>query len=330
MRQALDNAAVPGRLAVRGLEVTFATDDGPLTAVDGASFELELGVTLGLVGESGCGKTVTALAVLGLVPAPGRVTNGRVDFGGVDLLSLDEAALDRVRGNRISMIFQEPATALNPVYSVGEQIAEVLAVHRGAARRAAWQGAIAMLERVGIPDPASGARLYPHQMSGGMRQRAMIAMALACAPDILIADEPTTALDVTVQAQILDLIMEMQREMGMAVLFISHDLGVVSEIADRVLVMYAGRIVEQGPAAALFAAPLHPYTRALIETVPDWRRRRDRLASIPGTVPDPRALPPGCRFSPRCRLADDGCRLDEPSLEPVAGERAVACFKALP
>ena len=323
-------AAAGPLLRVEGLAITFATDSGPLKAADGVSFTLGRGTTLGLVGESGCGKTVTALALLGLVPAPGRISAGRVVFDGTDLLGLDDRALDRVRGDRISMIFQEPMTALNPVYPIGDQIAEVLTVHRGATRSEAWAGAVRMLERVGIPDPAMRARAYPHQISGGMRQRVMIAMALACRPDVLIADEPTTALDVTVQAQILDLILEAQRDMGMAVLFISHNLAVVSEIADEVLVMYAGRIVERAPAETLFEAPFHPYTRGLIESLPDAARPQARLPAISGTVPDLRALPAGCRFSDRCPLAEDACRAAEPVLELVAENRWLACYRGGP
>jgi oligopeptide/dipeptide ABC transporter ATP-binding protein len=319
----------PGGLAVEALEVTFATDAGPVKAVDGVDFALAAGKTVALVGESGCGKTVTALALLGLVPAPGRVSGGRVLYDGADLASMPEPALDRLRGDRVAMIFQEPMTALNPVYTVGDQIAEVLVVHRGATRRGAWSDAIDLLARVGIPDAEARAAAYPHQLSGGMRQRAVIAMALACRPDVLIADEPTTALDVTVQAQILDLIMAAQGEMGMAVLFISHDLAVVSEVADRVLVMYAGRIVEDAAARDLFADPRHPYTRGLIETVPDPGRRRRRLAAIPGTVPDLGSLPRGCRFVTRCPLATATCREAEPPMETADDGRRVACHEAV-
>jgi oligopeptide/dipeptide ABC transporter ATP-binding protein len=315
-------------LTIENLSVTFATDSGPLTAVDQVSLTLAPGRTLGLVGESGCGKSMTALSILGLVPPPGRITGGRIGFDGDDLTQLSETALDLVRGRHIAMIFQEPMTALNPVYSVGEQIAEVLVAHQGLGRKDAHEAAIAMLEKVRMPEPAARARAYPHQLSGGMRQRAMIAMALACSPDIVIADEPTTALDVTIQAQILDLMLEMQASLGMAMLFISHNLGVVSEVADDVAVMYAGRIVEQAPADALFAAPLHPYTRGLIETLPKADGQRARLPSIPGTVPDLRALPPGCRFSDRCPIADAACRSEDPPLRALPGGRAVACIKA--
>ena len=317
-----------GTLQVENLEVTFATDDGPLKAVDGISFRLAPGRTLGLVGESGCGKTVTALALLGLVPPPGRVSGGAIGLGGTDLAALDANAMDRIRGDAIAMIFQEPMTSLNPVFTVGEQVAEVFRVHRGLARRAAWGAAVAALARVGIADAGDRAAAYPHQLSGGMRQRAMIAMALACAPRVLIADEPTTALDVTIQAQILDLMLTMQAETGLAILFISHDLGVISEVADEVLVMYAGKPMEQAPADALFGDPRHPYTRGLIDTLP--RPGHGRLPAIPGTVPDPRALPPGCRFSDRCPLADAACRRAEPAFEDIGDGRRLACFKGTP
>ena len=317
-------------LEVRGLEVTFATDRGAVKAADGVSFDLKPGLTLGLVGESGCGKTVTALALLRLVPPPGRITGGRVLFGGDDLLALSERAMEDIRGRRISMVFQEPTTAFNPVLTIGDQIAEALVIHGGAGRGEAHDAAVGMLEKVGIPDPAERAGTYPHQMSGGMRQRAMIAMALICRPDILIADEPTTALDVTIQAQILDLMGEMQRQFGVAILFISHDLAVISEMADEVMVMYAGRVVERAPADALLAHPLHPYTQGLIETLPRHGVGRGRLPAIPGTVPDLGALPDGCRFSDRCPLADDGCRAAEPPLTQAPGGRWVACYKAAP
>ena len=324
------NAPSDAILEVRGLEVTFATDRGAVKAADGVSFDLKPGLTLGLVGESGCGKTVTALALLRLVPPPGRITGGRVLFGGDDLLALSERAMEDIRGKRISMVFQEPTTAFNPVLTIGDQIAEALVIHDGAGRAEAHGAAVGMLEKVGIPDPAERAGTYPHQMSGGMRQRAMIAMALICRPDILIADEPTTALDVTIQAQILDLMGEMQREFGVAILFISHDLAVISEMADEVMVMYAGRVVERAPADALLAHPLHPYTQGLIETLPRHGVGRGRLPAIPGTVPDLGALPDGCRFSDRCPLADDGCRAAEPPLTQAPGGRWVACYKAAP
>ena len=309
-------------LQVEDLRVAFATDGGDLAAVDGVSFALQAGRTLGLVGESGCGKSVTALSLLGLVPPPGHITGGRISYGGDDLLELTEPELTALRGKRIGMIFQEPMTALNPVFSVGAQVAEALWLHEPMSKADAHSQAVQMLEQVGIADAAARADSYPHQLSGGMRQRVMIAMALICKPDILIADEPTTALDVTVQAQILDLIMEMQAELGLAVLFISHDLGVVSEIADEVMVMYAGRVVEQASATELFTAPNHPYTQGLIATLPQSHTKNERLPAIPGQVPDLRNLPGGCAFAPRCPIAEDRCRVETPPL--VDG---TACWK---
>jgi peptide/nickel transport system ATP-binding protein/oligopeptide transport system ATP-binding protein len=320
----------PPVLEVRDLEVTFATERGVVRAADGVSFDLTAGRTLGLVGESGCGKSVTALSLLRLVPPPGRIEGGRVLLDGTDILPLAEGDLDSLRGRRIAMIFQEPMTALNPVFTVGDQIAEVLRVHFKAPRRDAWNAAVAMMARVGIADAAARARSYPHQLSGGMRQRVMIAMAMICEPHVLIADEPTTALDVTVQAQILDLMLEMQAEFGTAILFISHDLGVVSEIADEVMVMYAGRVVERAPAVSLFGAPLHPYTLGLLQALPRADRRSGRLAAMPGGVPDLGALPRGCRYSDRCPLAENVCRLEEPVLKGAGAGRRVACFKVAP
>jgi len=313
-------------LEVDGLEVTFPTEAGAVKAADKVSFALATGTTLGLVGESGCGKTVTALSLLGLVPPPGRTTSGRVRFGGEDLLEMPERRLEDIRGKAISMIFQEPMSALNPVFPIGAQIAEGLLIHTSMDKAEAREAALAMLERVGIADAAARANDYPHQLSGGMRQRAMIAIALICRPSVLIADEPTTALDVTIQAQILDLMVEMQREMGLAILFISHNLAVVSEVADEIMVMYAGKVVERAPAEALFAAPLHPYTRGLIETIPG--EPRDRLPAIPGMVPSLSALAAGCRFAERCPLAEEKCRADEPELTPSGGDRWAACWLA--
>ena len=313
-------------LEVRDLTVTFPADGGVIRPADKVSFRLSPGRTLGLVGESGSGKSVTALSIMGLTPPPGRIEGGRILFGGDDLLSLPERELQDIRGRRIAMIFQEPATAFNPVLTVGAQIAEALAIHDPGAD--AWAEAVLMLDRVGIPEAAARAKTYPHQMSGGMRQRAMIAMALICRPDVLIADEPTTALDVTIQAQIVDLMLEMQSRQGLAILFISHDLGVVSDIADEIAVMYAGRLVEIAPAVDLFATPLHPYTQGLIETLPGRGGRRDRLAALPGAVPDLGALPAGCGYADRCPLADDRCRESEPPLEGTG--RLVACWKAEP
>ncbi len=317
-------------LRVRDLEVEFATDEGLLRPADRVSFDLVPGRTLGLVGESGCGKSVTALALLGLVPPPGRITGGEIVLERRDLTSLAEDELDGVRGRRVAMIFQEPMTALNPVFPVGEQIAEVLWAHFNMPKELAWQSAVSMMRRVGIGKAEERAMSFPHQLSGGMRQRVMIAMALICEPDVLIADEPTTALDVTVQAQILDLMLEMQDELGTAILFISHDLGVVSEIADEVMVMYAGRIVEHSPAATFFGAPLHPYSLGLLETLPRMGRHKNRLPAMAGTVPDLRRLPTGCRFSTRCSLADESCSETEPGLKPAGAGRRVACHKVAP
>ena len=315
-------------LEVRDLEVTFETSGGTLRAVDGVSYDIAPGRTLGVVGESGGGKSMTALAILRLVPEQGSITAGRVALDGVELTGLGEAGMEAVRGDRIAMIFQEPMTSLNPVVTIGEQIAEVYLIHRKATRKEALGEAVELLAKVRIPDAAARAMDYPHQMSGGMRQRAMIAMALACRPALLIADEPTTALDVTIQAQILELMLEIQDEMGMAIQFISHNLGVISEVADEVAVMYAGRIVERAGARAIFEKPLHPYTKGLIETVPIIGRRVRRLPAIPGVVPDLMRLPSGCRFSDRCALADRACREAEPELTDWGGGHFAACFKA--
>ena len=318
-------------LAVADLSVRFPRDGSAaetVAVVAGVGYDVAAGRTLGVVGESGCGKSMTALALLGLVPPPGRVS-GSVRFAGTELIGQGEAAWEQLRGNRIAMIFQEPMTALNPVLTVGEQVAEVLVVHEGLGRRAAAARAVDLLAEVGIPSPRERADSYPHQLSGGMRQRAMIATALACRPALLLADEPTTALDVTVQAQILALIAELQEQIGMAVQFISHNLGVVSEIADDIVVMYAGRIVERAPADELFANPLHPYTIGLIETLPSLDRRADRLPVIRGGVPDPAArIAAGCRFADRCPRAAAGCRDAEPPLVELAPGHAVACIRA--
>ena len=324
----MSSADDQGLLEVRDLEVTFVTSAGALRAVDHVSYDIAPGRTLGVVGESGCGKSVTALSLLRLVPEPGRITNGEILLQGIDLVGLTEREMEDVRGNRIAMIFQEPMTSLNPVVTIGDQIAEAYLIHRRASRKEAFDAATELLDKVGIPDPAVRARAYPHQLSGGMRQRAMIAMALACGPALLIADEPTTALDVTIQAQILELMLAIQEETGTAIQFISHNLGVISEMADEVAVMYAGRIVERADTGAIFDAPLHPYTRGLIETVPRIGKRSHRLPAIPGIVPDLMFLPRGCRFSDRCPLADQGCREREPELEEAGEGHFVACFKA--
>lgn len=313
-------------LEVAGLSVLYNTDQGALPAVEDVSLSVKAGKTLGVVGESGCGKSTLALALLGLVQPPGHITRGQVRLQGTDILSIPDRALRDIRGNRISIIFQEPMTALNPVFTVGDQIAEVLQIHRAMPRHAAWDAALSALARVQIPDPATRARAYPHQLSGGMRQRAMIAMALACEPDVLVADEATTALDVTIQAQIIDLLLRLQDETGMAMLFISHNLGVVSQVADDIVVMYGGRIVERAPAMGLFAHPRHPYTQGLLDTLPRPDRRGRRLPAIGGSVPDLRHDVRGCLFAPRCLLADDHCRQAAPAM--VGGVHAAACFKA--
>ena len=326
----------PALLAVDGLKTVFHTREGMFRAVDGVGFSLRPAETLAIVGESGCGKSVTALSLMRLVPdPPGRIVGGRVELAGVDLLSLKEEAMRRVRGKDISMIFQEPMTSLNPVISIGRQIAEVFLLHEALDRSAAWRKAIEMLRLVRIPEPEQRAGEYPHQLSGGMRQRAMIAMALACNPKVLIADEPTTALDVTIQAQILDLIIELQRTLGTAVILITHDLGVVAETAQRVIVMYAGRKVEEARVDELFAHPLHPYTRGLMASVPRLalmrgagERADGRLAEIPGMVPSLAELPAGCVFAPRCAFAQERCRREYPPYEEKRPARWAACWRS--
>ena len=316
-------------LEVRGLKVCFATEEGELPAVDGVSFSVRPGCTLGIVGESGCGKSVTALAIMGLVPTPpGRIAGGAVLFQGRDLLGLSSAELRELRGNRIAMIFQEPMTSLNPAFTVGDQIAEAIRRHENVGKREARARAIEMLRRVRIPAPERRIDDYPHRLSGGMRQRVMIAMALACGPELLIADEPTTALDVTIQAQILDLMRELRAALGTAIILISHDLGVIAEIADEVVVMYAGKVVERAAVGELFADPQHPYTIGLLGALPKLDGDRPRLATIAGAVPSPLALPRGCRFHPRCPFADEGCRRAEPTLAEVVPGHFAACFKA--
>jgi oligopeptide/dipeptide ABC transporter ATP-binding protein len=328
------DAAAP-ILSVENLRTEFRTPGGPVAAVDGVSFDLSAGETLCIVGESGCGKSVTALSILRLVASPpGRIAGGRIHYGGRDLLTLSETEMEAVRGNDISMIFQEPMTSLNPLNTIGRQIAEAIALHQGVGAREAFSRAITVLKRVSIPDPERRAQAYPHQLSGGMRQRVMIAMALACHPAVLIADEPTTALDVTIQAQILDLIRAQQEELGMAVLLITHDMGVVAENADRVVVMYAGHKVEEAPVAELFSRPAHPYTRGLLGSLPRLDeaahsgKRRARLTEIKGMVPSLAMLPAGCRFAPRCGLADAHCRTTVPPLERHRVDHLVACWKA--
>jgi len=314
-------------LRVEDLTVSFPTGRGPLPAVAGISYEIEAGKTLGVVGESGCGKSMTALALMGLVPSEAQI-GGQIYFQGQALNGMPESDWRRLRGGKVAMIFQEPMTALNPVVPVGRQIGEVLELHEGMSAKQSEERAIMLLDEVGIPSPSTRAKDFPHQLSGGMRQRAMIAMALACRPALLVADEPTTALDVTVQAQILELMLELQDQIGMSIQFISHNLGVISELADEIMVMYAGRIVERAPAAEIFAHPLHPYTRGLIETLPDPNRPVSRLPVIAGGVPDPTKQMAGCRFAERCALADEGCRQARPPLLEHRPGHVAACFKA--
>jgi peptide/nickel transport system ATP-binding protein len=321
-------------LEVSDLGTWFYTRQGIVKAVDGVDFSVAKGETLAIVGESGCGKSMTALSLMRLIPEPpGRIVSGSVKLAGRDLLQLSEQEMRSVRGNEISMIFQEPMTSLNPVMTIGKQIGEALILHRGLDRKQAFARAIEMLGMVKIPEPHQRAKEYPHQLSGGMRQRAMIAMALACNPKVLIADEPTTALDVTIQAQILELIVELQREFGAAVILITHDLGVVAETARRVIVMYAGRKVEEAEVGELFAKPMHPYTVGLLASIPrlDLLRgaeanRANRLQEIPGIVPPLFALPEGCAFAPRCPRADDKCRTQPPSYEEQRSAHWVACW----
>jgi oligopeptide/dipeptide ABC transporter ATP-binding protein len=313
-------------LDIRELTTRFDTRRGPVTAVDRFSLTLEAGETMGLVGESGCGKSVTALSVMRLLPRPaGRIAGGQILFKGKDLAALPEAGMRRIRGNEISMIFQEPMTSLNPVYTVGFQIVEAVRRHRRMDRRAAREEAVRMLNLVGIPEPAARVDDYPHQLSGGMRQRVMIAMALSCRPAVMIADEPTTALDVTIQAQILDLMNRLKAEIGMAVMLITHDLGVVAETCRRVAVMYAGRIVEATDVRTLFHRPAHPYTVGLFQSLPRIGGRQGRLRPIPGAVPSLQRLPPGCAFQERCFRSEDQCRRDPPWTAVGPGHR-VRCW----
>ena len=314
-------------LQVQGLRTEFPAATGAFAAVDGVDVLLERGRTLGIVGESGCGKSMLSLSVMRLVPPPGRIAAGQVMFDGRDLLRLPAGEMRGLRGRRIAMIFQEPMTSLNPAYTVGDQIEEAMRAHDRHARNLRSRAAAA-LERVRIPAPGQRLDEYPHQMSGGMRQRVMIAMALSCAPDLLIADEPTTALDVTVQAQILDLLRDLQAQTGMAILLITHDLGVVAEMADEVVVMYAGRVVEHAPAAGLFDDPQHPYTLGLLGSMPRLEQDQERLLAIDGAVPSPGALPPGCRFHPRCVFGVAACTQAPPGLRPLGASHEAACIRA--
>jgi oligopeptide/dipeptide ABC transporter ATP-binding protein len=317
-------------LEVRNLKTYFFTDDGVVKAVDGVDFSVNPGEVLGLVGESGCGKSVTSLSILRLIGAPGKVVEGEIFFDGKDLLRLSEAEMVQMRGNRISMIFQQPQSSLNPVFKVADQVAEVMRIHQNAKKNDAWDRSVELLRRVGIPDPLRKAHAYPHEMSGGQAQRVMIAMALALNPQLLIADEPTTALDVTIQAQILDLMRDLRTSMHTAVILITHDLGIIAEMADRVAVMYAGRIVEQAEVRALFAQPLHPYTQGLIASIPALGLVKDRLEVIPGSVPNLINLPSGCKFAPRCKARIEHqleiCTSVEPDLIPASANHKVRCW----
>jgi peptide/nickel transport system ATP-binding protein len=316
-------------LRLENLKTYFHTDDAVVRAVDGVSYDVRPGETLAVVGESGSGKSVTALSILRLIPQPpGRIEGGRVLFKGRDLLTVSEAEMRRIRGKEISMIFQEPMTSLNPVFTCGEQIVEAVVLHDKVDRKAARRRAIEMLELVGIPSAAQRVDEYPHQLSGGMRQRVMIAMALACRPSVLIADEPTTALDVTIQAQILDLLKRLQAELGMAVILITHDLGVVAETADRVAVMYAGQVVEYSDVRSAFRRPLHPYAAGLQASLPKLGETRDTLRVIPGNVPNPARFPEGCRFHPRCPVMLTPKCLELPDLRAIDGDHASRCFRA--
>jgi peptide/nickel transport system ATP-binding protein len=316
-------------LEIRGLKTHFATDDGMVHAVDGVDLTIDRGETLGVVGESGCGKTVTALSVLKLIAMPpGQIVDGEILWQGRDLVPLRREEMRRIRSKEIGIVFQEPMTSLNPVYTVGEQIAEVIRLHDGLGRREAIDRVVEMLRLVHIPNPERRVRDYPHQFSGGMRQRVMIAMALSCNPKLLIADEPTTALDVTIQAQILELLVEMKSRLGMAVMLITHAMGVVAETAQRVVVMYAGKVVEEAPVGELFAHPRHPYTQGLIRSIPrvDRADRKVRLDAIPGVVPSLLDPAPGCRFAPRCRFAMAACTRATPDLREIGPGHKVACI----
>ena len=313
-------------LKVNNLKTYFFTDDGVVKAVDGVNFEVYPGETLGIVGESGCGKSVTSLSILRLLDEKGKIVDGEIIFEGKDLVKLDENEMREIRGNDIAMIFQEPMVALNPVYTVGDQIMEAIILHQKVHKDEARKIAIDMLRKVGIPEPEKRVDEYPHELSGGMRQRAMIAMALSCHPKLLIADEPTTALDVTIQAQILELMKQLQKDLGMAIIMITHDLGVIAEISDRVAVMYAGKMVEYTDVKRLFKNPKHPYTWALLNAIPRLDIEQERVFSIPGVVPDALHFPSGCKFHTRCEFATEKCRNEEPGLIEIEDGHFVACW----
>jgi len=317
-------------LDVRGLKTYFYTEDGVVKAVDGVDFDVRRGEIVAIVGESGCGKSVTSFSIMQLVGIPGKIVHGEVDFNGRNLLNVGEAEMRLMRGDRLSMIFQQPTSCLNPVFRVGDQISEVLEIHRGTDKKKGWEQAVELLRTVGIPEPEKRVNAFPHELSGGMAQRVMIAMALACEPELLIADEPTTALDVTIQAQILDLMRGLQAKLGTSIILITHDMGVVAEMAARVSVMYAGRVVEQADVNTLFDEPLHPYTRGLLASIPVMGVVKDRLDTIPGSVPNLIDLPPGCKFAPRCRARLENnlhiCTEQEPNLIEYKPGHRVRCW----
>ncbi|HNT73713.1 MAG TPA: ABC transporter ATP-binding protein [Anaerolineae bacterium] len=317
-------------LEVHGLKTYFYTEAGVVKAVDGVDFDVQRGEIVALVGESGCGKSVTSFSIMQLVGSPGKIVDGQVWFNQQDLLKLPESEMRLMRGDRISMIFQQPTSCLNPVFRVGDQIAEVLEIHRGSDKQTGWEKAVSLLRTVGIPEPEKRVQAFPHELSGGMAQRVMIAMALACEPELLIADEPTTALDVTIQAQILDLMRDLQKKIGASIILITHDMGVVAEMASRVSVMYAGRVVEQADVQTLFEMPLHPYTRGLLSSIPIMGVVKERLDTIPGAVPNLIDLPPGCKFAPRCMARVDQhlhqCMIEEPPLLDYQPGHKVRCW----
>ncbi len=331
----MTSAAISSLLAIQNLQVRFHTLAGTVRAVDGVEFALRQGETLGVVGESGCGKSVTALAILRLIPSPpGKISDGQILFRGEDLLRVSKARIREVRGKQISMIFQEPMTCLNPVFTIGHQIAETFIVHQKMSRKEAEEASVEILKMVQIPSPEKRVREYPHQLSGGMRQRVMISMALACNPEILIADEPTTALDVTIQAQILDLMLQLKEKLKTAILLITHDLGIMAEMAQRIIVMYAGKIVETGDSLSIFKESSHPYTQGLLKSVPHLGQRsqfgKSRLQEISGTVPSLNQLPSGCFFAPRCQRTMEICRMEMPELKRLGDTHSAACWLLKP
>lgn len=313
-------------LKVENLITSFDTDDGKVIAVDGVSFAVNSGETVAIVGESGCGKSVTSLSILQLIPTPpGKIEEGKIIFEDQDLLKLSKSEMRKIRGKDIAMIFQEPMTSLNPVFTCGDQMMEAILEHQDVNRKKAKEIVLDMLEMVGIPLPAQRFDEYPHQMSGGMRQRIMIGMALCCNPKLLVADEPTTALDVTIQAQILDLLIKLREKLGMSILLITHDLGVVAEMADRVIVVYAGKVIEEAPVMSLFKNPSHPYTRGLLDSIPKLNIQEDQLSTIEGNVPSLNNMPSGCRFHPRCNFANDKCKAESPKLRQSGDKHSIAC-----